>query len=909
MPYKYSLALALFSYWQMVMAQPVHFIQQLDLLHPVSGYAPYSDCTVDMNGDQLDDVVRVGNKGIYIDYQQSDGSFSQHFFSMQIKSIPNWSICAGDLDNNGYNDLLFANGSAVSFVKANENGSQYTESVMPGFILCQRSTLADINNDGWLDGFVCHDLDQSIPYRNDGEGNMAPDTNLIHTADRPGSYSAIWTDYDNDHDIDLYITKCEAGAPPGDINRTNLLYQNNGDGTFSEVAAQAGLDDNAQSWSTVFEDFDNDGDFDAFIVNHDFQNRLFRNNGDGTFTDVITASSINANDLGALENASGDFNNDGFIDIISDLQNELYLGHGDMTFTSQDIPVTPGSIADLNNDGFLDVLKLGQPWINDGNSNHWLKILLLGIQSNRNGIGSRVEIYGAWGIQVREVRSGQSYSPMSSLTVHFGLGQSEKVDSLIIRWPSGIVTILKNIVADTMYFIPEAPCLLPHTDLIIIGKTSICLGETTNLIAPGGFSNYVWSNGQVGALLSVEDEGSFYALNTDSMGCVSLTSPVEISLIHEQTPEIYSPDGNTICFGDTLFLTGYKGEHFSWSTGALDTNAIAVYESGNYTVTTDAQCFSGLLTSAPFEVNILSSTPPIVGDVVILSGDSVLITAEGENCEWYDQETGGNLLATGSTFQTMPLTNASTYYVESHHLYPGNFQHGGKQDTTGNGGLPGQGGFLLFESWEPFTLISVSVYVPEGGPLGTRFVQLWSSDSILDFKRFELHPGLNVFELNFNVPVGKFSLRCQQGNLWRNTGDLNYPYPIGDVGQITTSSFGDNYYYYFYDWKIRTQEFECISSRTEVNVILSGVEKMDLSSEVKMFPNPTSGSLNIDLGDNLTGGWRIIDSYGKVVMREDHLYADVIQINLEPFPAGLYLLQWYSHGIEKCGKIVKVDAR
>ncbi|MEZ4934143.1 MAG: VCBS repeat-containing protein [Saprospiraceae bacterium] len=163
------------------------------------------------------------------------------------------------------------------------------------------------------------DIGQSHAVPELGNGFIQLDQTLIDTYNRPGNYAAIWTDYDNDGDIDLYITKCKGGALPGDIDRTNLLYQNNGDGTFGEVAEQTGLADNAQSWSTVFEDFDNDGDFDAFIVNHDFKN-LYRNNGDGTFTDVIEQSGIDPDDLGAWENASGDFNNDGFMDIFSELE-------------------------------------------------------------------------------------------------------------------------------------------------------------------------------------------------------------------------------------------------------------------------------------------------------------------------------------------------------------------------------------------------------------------------------------------------------------------------------------------------------------------------------------------------------------------------------------------------------------
>jgi len=892
---------------QIVVAQPVTFSLINDKLNRVAGFTAYSDCAVDMNDDRLDDVVRIGNKGMYIDFQQPDGSYSQQFFSMLIISPPSWSICAGDIDNNGYNDLLFGNSTSVSFLQASQNGNSYEEKVMSSFILSQRSTFADIDNDGWLDAFVCNDTALSIPYRNNGSGLMIPDTNLIHTADRPGSYSAIWTDYDNDGDIDLYITKCQGSALPGNINRTNLMYRNNGDGSYSEVGALTGLDDNAQSWSTVFEDFDNDGDLDAFIVNHDFQNRLFRNNGNGTFTNVISGSGIDPNDLLANENASADFNNDGYMDIFSELENELYLGNGDLTFTSQDAPVRSGAIADLNNDGFLDVYHNSQLWLNDGNQNHWLKIVPLGIQSNRNGIGSRVEIYGPWGIQIREVRSGQSYSPMSSLTVHFGLGINDKVDSLLIRWPSGIVTILKNIVVDSMYFVPEATCLLPTTAVTINGKTSICPGETTELIAPNGFSNYAWSNGHIGSSLTVEDAGSFFAISTDSVGCVSLTPSVHISLIQERTPEIYSPGGNSICFGDTLILKASIGEHFSWSTGDIDTNTIAAYESGHYTVTTDAQCFTGQLSSIPFEVVVLPSTPPVVGDVVVLSGDSVLLSAECEICQWYDQSLGGNLLATGPTFQTMPINNATTYYVESHHFYPGLLQRGGKEDTTGTGGLPGQGGFLLFETWEPFTLLSVSVYIPEGGPLGTRFVHLLSHDSILAFKRFEMHPGLNVLELNFSVPVGKFSLQCQQGNLWRNTGDLDYPYPIGDAGQITTTSFGDNYYYYFYDWKIKKEDKECVSTRSAVHVFLSGMKEIEQDKTLFVFPNPTTGFLYVEIKSNTQDRKHIklMDMHGVEILNRNMGEMTSLHLDLNNLSAGMYLLQASGDRFFEMHKIIK----
>ncbi|MBK7342640.1 MAG: CRTAC1 family protein [Saprospiraceae bacterium] len=616
---------------------------------------------------------------------------------------------------------------------------------------------------------------------------MSPDQDLILTAELPGNYAAIWTDYDNDGDIDLYITKCLGGAPPGNFSRTNLLYRNNADGTFTEVGTSAGLDDNAQSWSTVFEDFDNDGDFDAFIVNPDFQNRLFRNNGDPagtgvTFTDVIAASGIDPNDLGAWENASGDFNNDGFVDIFSELNQELYLGNGDLTFTGQDAPVKPGAIADLNGDGFLDVFRKGQLWLNDGNGNHWLKVVPLGIESNRNGIGARVEIYGAWGMQVREVRSGQSFSPMNSLTVHFGLGQNEQVDSLKIRWPSGTVTVLHELAADSTYVVQEAYCLLPPAVLTASGNTSICPGDTIELLAPAGFSNYAWSNNQTGQALQVGNEGRFFAILTDSLGCVALTQSIEINLIEEKIPTIFAPAGNTICQGDTLVLTASSGENYTWSDGTTGAPSIAVTESGSYTVALDALCSQEQIISAPFEVTVLQALAPIVDTVTIGQGDSILFIVLGENCQWYDHPTAGNLLAIGPSFQTPPLDSDTAFYVESHFFYPGEIQQGGKPDTAGAGGVSTQTGFLYFKTWAPFTLLSVTVYVPPGAPLNNRFVQLWSPDTLLAFKQFPVQTGMNVLDLNFEVPVGELTLRCQQGNLFRNSGPLDYPYPIGDVG-------------------------------------------------------------------------------------------------------------------------------
>ena len=607
------LLLSCFMLFNCLNAQ-VSFTNQGSLLGPATG--SIEDCAVDMNGDNLDDVVRVVNAKIFIDYQQNDGTFDHVEYSVNTQNLPNWSICAGDIDNNGYNDLLFGGGSNVSFVYANSDGTAYTMDLQNEYIFSQRSTFADIDNDGHLDAFVCHDVDQSHPYRNDGNGNLSLDQTLIETVDQAGNYAAIWVDYDNDGDTDLYVTKCRQGASPGEPERTNRMYRNNGDGSYSEVGADTNMDDNAQGWATVFEDFDNDGDFDAFIVNHDFQNRLMRNNGDGTFTDVIAGSGIVADDLGAWENASGDFNNDGFVDIFSELSKELYLGNGDLTFTGQDLPFSRGGIGDFNNDGFLDVITSHSLMINNSNNNNWVKICTEGIESNKNGIGARVEIHGEWGIQIREIRAGQSFSPMSSLNAHFGIGTSTAIDSLVIKWPSGTRTKVDNPAINSTHIIPETDCLLDPSTLTVNGSTSICPGEQVEIFAPAGFDSYQWSNNMTTQSITVSEAGTYSAFLSNDDGCVSLSDAVTISIIVDEDPTVIVDGEDVLCEGQSVTLTASGGTNHIWSNN-MTGQSIEVTESGEYFVLADGICSGIPLVSDTVNIEVLAAAPPAVDDIFI----------------------------------------------------------------------------------------------------------------------------------------------------------------------------------------------------------------------------------------------------------------------------------------------------
>jgi hypothetical protein len=284
----------------------------------------------------------------------------------------------------------------------------------------------------------------------------------------------------------------------------NFLFQNNHDGTFSDVSLISGL---AASEDGRYEagmgidaaDVDGDGLLDVYVTHLDFElNRLYHNNGDDTFTDVTYSSGI-GNKAMLLSGVSAkfiDYDNDGWPDIVQAngamvdnvaLYHSLVsykepllmfrnLGHGKFEKMSDSLgpdfnrPVVGRGLAtaDFFNDGrvgFAVNCRGDYPELlrNDGrNSNHWLEVFLIGTKSNRDGLGSVLKLTSEGVVQVDQAKGGTSYMSASDPRIHFGLGKRAKIDSLVITWPSGQIDKLANVPVDSIIAVKEGAGIVPH---------------------------------------------------------------------------------------------------------------------------------------------------------------------------------------------------------------------------------------------------------------------------------------------------------------------------------------------------------------------------------------------------------------------------------------------------------------
>jgi hypothetical protein len=451
-------------------------------------------------------------------HQKADGTFEDVTEKAGLQGTGyGMGVAVGDYDNDGYEDLYVTAYGGNRLYHNNGDGTFSDVTVRAGVGASGWSTSAawvDLDGDGFLDLVVLRYLEwdfddiwcgehkegyraychpdyfkpaRPLVYHNNGDGTFTEEADKLGLSKAAKGLGVAFADYDRDGHIDLFFAN---------DSMVEFLYHNKGNGTFEEVGlvSEVAVDIDGRTYAGMgvdFADYNNDGWPDIIVT--DLANQryaLYQNNGDGTFTYVSTRSGLAA--ISLTHSGWGvrffDFDNDGWKDLLIAQGHDLdtiektipnlhyrepmllarNTGQGfvDVSQSSgevfKELWVARGmAIGDLDNDGRLDAVVT----TNDGpayvlhnetaSGNHWLLLKLVGHKSNRDAIGASVKLVTPSGPQFAAVTTAGSYLSSSDKRVHFGLGKEQIVESVEIRWPSGIVQTLRNIPADQIMQIDE----------------------------------------------------------------------------------------------------------------------------------------------------------------------------------------------------------------------------------------------------------------------------------------------------------------------------------------------------------------------------------------------------------------------------------------------------------------------
>jgi len=921
------------------------FTQEVDKIDDleVSSGAPMA--VADMNGDGLDDIVSLDDtRKLFISFQNQDGTFNVVEYATFGNS--NWGMTVGDVDNDGKYEIFTGGPSNhVILIKFSENGVNTTSYLNGPDIFVQAVSFFDIDNDGFLDAIACHDTGPNAVYMNDGTGQLSFEsdigifTKFFGQESNSGNYGNVWSDVNGDGLMDYYIAKCrQLVTDTLDVRRINQLWLNNGDGSFTESADEFGLAIGYQSWTTEFQDIDNDGDMDCFITNHDAPSQLLENIDNSTFVDITTSSGIFIEGL-PIQSTMKDFDNDGFVDLfVTGFEGALYLNNGDKTFTKVENAELnfvgkekSFACGDLNHDGFLDMMigygngfnapssTSDRLWINNKNDNHWLGVQLEGVTSNIGGVGSRIELYGEWGVMVREVRAGESYGISHTLTQHFGIGAATTIDEIIVRWPSGQVDSYENLTPDQFITLKEGNCITPPSALSLDGPAIFCLGDDLTLSAPVGYQ-YLWSNGATTQSITVNTSGIFNVEVSDGSDCSTTSINVNVEVNPEETLEIIAQSALVICESDFVNFGTELGDLVNWSTGQVATE-ISVSEPGPISATIQGTC--GEIMSNTLEVDVIAlPAEPSNFDIEYTSFGEVTLTVDGDGIYWYSDAEGEQIIGTGNEIMVSDILDATEIYAKSSTDDIGAVINGGEIDHTGTSQYNSENfnGSMIFYAQQPMILRSVDV---ETDLPGERTIELRdeNGDIVYHSRTYMFEAGKTTVNLNFDIEAeGVYSLATKaETNLEsfgyasprfkRSSEDfgsiLNYPYNLANVATIIDSDFGDSFFYYFYNWEVSTLEKGCYSEVVQFEITPSSTSNIDDIKSVSISPNPSAGFFNLRYDQSDLFNVNITTIEGKEIINSENLSQDY-EIDLSRYDAGIYILKMEVKGETYFSKLVKL---
>jgi len=540
-----------------------------------------------------DASAKKNNAAFFVDEAQKRGLNALNVFGgvdtkKYILETTGTGVAIFDYDNDGWPDIFVVNGTTLnpiankkpptSHLYRNNRDGTFTDvtekaglAKNPGW--GQGVCVGDYDNDGFDDLFVTY-FGKNVLYHNNGDGTFSDVSDAAHVGGTGKAWSTgcAFVDFDRDGKLDLFVASYvdfDLSTAPGPGERAsclwkgvpvmcgprglpwgkNILYRNKGDGTFENVTQKSKIENTNghYGFSVSTFDFDDDGWPDIYVACDSTPSILYRNNRDGTFTDVAVVAGAAFNEDGkeqaGMGSTIGDYNGDGRLDIFktnfSDDTATLYRNNGDGTF--DDVTFAAGlglhtkylgwgtMFVDVDNDGWPDLLlvnghvypevtkqhlgseyeeprllyrnlgngkfedisdssgpglatprssrglAVGDLW-NDGrmsavvsnmnaplsllvnevkSANHWIGIKTIGTKSNRDAIGAKIQVRAGGRTRVDEVRSGSSFNSSNDLRVHFGLGSAANVDWVEVRWPSGLTERFEGLAADGIRTVKE----------------------------------------------------------------------------------------------------------------------------------------------------------------------------------------------------------------------------------------------------------------------------------------------------------------------------------------------------------------------------------------------------------------------------------------------------------------------
>lgn len=398
---------------------------------------------VDLDNDGYDDLIVLNDASQYTNefprpviYRNNrDGTFANVTIGSGFDPIDLTfgGITAGDYDKDGDLDL-FVGGwyEWTSHLYRNEGGFKFTDVSeaanirVPGNRSHWTPVFADFDNDGWQDIFAAVDFDEDYLLRNNRDGTF---TDVSRAAGITHVYNDMGTavaDFDNDMDLDIYTTNITNWQQCRLDYGCNMLYKNNGDGTFSDGTREHGVGDTAWGWGDAFADMNLDGHLDlvavgGWYIGEEQNTRLFLNDGKNRFQDVAAEAGVQQ---------------------FSDKKGLL--------------------VVDIDKDGDLDMIvtEVRGPmtvWENvtARNNRNYLVVEAEGTTSNRNGVGARVYVTAGESMQMAEIMAGGSFYTSPPKEAHFGLGSAATINQVVVIFPSGKSVELRDVAANQRLHVKE----------------------------------------------------------------------------------------------------------------------------------------------------------------------------------------------------------------------------------------------------------------------------------------------------------------------------------------------------------------------------------------------------------------------------------------------------------------------